>query len=48
MKLDVTKFENKSMLFYFMVKRYAPKGQEALTNLPKQKKDTGDKKIRMA
>ena len=48
MKLDKRKVQNKIMMFYLKSKRYAPEGQEALANMPEQKKDTSDKKIIMA
>ena len=31
--LDGRKCQNKSMLFYLKAKRYAPEGEEALTNI---------------
>ena len=34
MILDARKGKNESMMFYFKVKRYAPEGQYANTNLP--------------
>ena len=34
MTLETRKRQNKSMMFYLKVKRYAPGVQEALTNLP--------------
>ena len=37
------KVKNKSMMLYLKVKRYAPEGQEAITNLLEQKKETSDK-----
>ena len=44
MILDARKGKNKSMMFYLKTKRYAPEVQEALTNVPEQKKETIDKK----
>ena len=44
MILDASKVQNKSMMFYLKAKRYAPEVQEALTNVPEQKKETIDKK----
>ena len=44
MKLDAAKDQNNSMMFYLKAKRYAPKGQEALTNIPEKKIETSDEK----
>ena len=42
--LDASKGKNKSMMFYLKAKRYAPEGQESLTNLQEEKNDGNDKK----
>ena len=44
MTLYARKCQDKSMLFYLKAKRYYPEGQEALTNVPEQQKETIDKK----
>ena len=44
MTLDAIKGQKKSMMFYLKAKRYAPKVQEALTNLKEKKIETRDKK----
>ena len=41
--LDVRKGQSKSMMFYLKLNRYAPEVQEALTNLPEEKKYSNDK-----
>ena len=43
MILDASKGEKNIMIFYLKAKRYSLEGQEALNNLPEQKKDTSDK-----
>ena len=35
---DASKVQNKIMMFYLKAKRYAPEQQEALNNLPEDKK----------
>ena len=42
--LDARKGKNKIMMFYLKVKRYSPGGQETLTNMPYNKKETSDKR----
>ena len=44
MTLDARKGQNMSIMFYLKSKRYAPKVQEALTNLKEKKIETRDKK----
>ena len=44
MILDARKVQNKSMMFYLKARRYVSEGQEALTNMPYQKKETSNEK----
>ena len=44
MVLDARKGQNKIMMFYLKANRYHPEGQAPLANLPKQEKDSSDKK----
>ena len=44
MTLDARKGKNNNMMFNLKVKRYAPEGQEAPTNIPDKKIETSDKK----
>ena len=44
MTLDARESQNKNMMFYLKVNRYAPEGQESLTNLPEKKTETSDEK----
>ena len=47
MTLDARKRQNNSMMFYLKSKIDAPEGQEALTNLPEKKMETGDEKEKL-
>ena len=42
--LDARKVQNKSIMFFLKSNMYYPEGQEALTNLPEEKKDGNEKK----
>ena len=42
--LYARKGQNKSMMLYLKAKIYSPEGQEALTNIPEEKKDGNDEK----
>ena len=42
--LDSRKIQNKIMMFYLKAKRYAPEGQDEITNTPEKKIDTSNKK----
>ena len=42
--LETSIFQNKDMMFYLKAKWYSPEGQEALINLPEEKKDGNNEK----
>ena len=44
MTLDARKGKNNNMMFNLKVKRYAPEGQEAPTNIPDKKIETSNEK----
>ena len=44
MNLDASKGQNTIMIFYLKEMRYAPEGQEALTNMPENKIETSNEK----